>query len=100
MKLWPTGGVAIEDTTVGSGLGLVCGRVAIGLGYSAEMTVRDMLRLVLDVEKRGFELAFFSETIMTLRDAVSAQAAFAVNTPKIKLGCTQVVCLRTPLVVA
>jgi 5,10-methylenetetrahydromethanopterin reductase len=79
---------------------MVCDRVAIGLGYSPDMTVRDMLRLVLDAEKRDFELAFFSETIMTLRDAVSAQAAFAMNTSKIKLGCTQVVRLRTPLVAA
>jgi 5,10-methylenetetrahydromethanopterin reductase len=81
-------------------LDLAFDKVAIGLGYSPDMTVRDMLRLVSDAEKRGFELAFFSETIMTLRDAVSAQAAFAINTSKIRLGCTQVVRLRTPLVVA
>jgi len=75
-------------------------RVGFGLGYASEMTVRDMLQYVLDAEKRGFELAFFSETIMTLRDAITSHSSFALSTSKIKLGCTQIVRLRTPLVIA
>jgi len=73
-------------------------RVGFGLGYEPEMTARDMLQWVIEVEKRNFELAFFSETIQTLRDAISTHAAFAINTSRIKLGCTQIVRLRTPLV--
>jgi len=64
------------------------------------MTIRDMLPLVSDAEKKGFEIAFFSETSLTFRDAISSHSAFALNTSKIKLGCTQVVRLRTPLVIA
>jgi 5,10-methylenetetrahydromethanopterin reductase len=75
-------------------------RIGFGLGYDPQMTVRDMTRFVSDAEKRGFELAFFSETIMTLRDAITSHASFALATSKIKLGCTQIVRLRTPLVIA
>lgn len=75
-------------------------RVGFGLGYASEMKVRDMVQFVVDAEKRGFELAFFSETIMTLRDAITSHSAFALSTSKIKLGCTQIVRLRTPLVLA
>ena len=43
-------------------------------------------------------MVLFSETIMTFRDAISALSAFALNTSKIKLGCTQITRIRTPLV--
>ncbi|MEM1956442.1 MAG: LLM class flavin-dependent oxidoreductase [Candidatus Caldarchaeum sp.] len=74
--------------------------IGLGLGYDADLTVRDMVPWVQEAERRGFEIAFFSETIMTLRDAVSALTAFALSTQRIKLGCTQIVRLRTPLVLA
>ena len=74
--------------------------LGIGLGYSPEMTVEDMTKVVMEAEKKGFELAFFSETIMTMRDAITSLTSFALNTKKIKLGTTQIVRLRTPLVIA
>jgi alkanesulfonate monooxygenase SsuD/methylene tetrahydromethanopterin reductase-like flavin-dependent oxidoreductase (luciferase family) len=75
-------------------------RVGFGFGYEPEMTARDMLQWVIELEKRDFELAFFSETIQSLRDAISTHAVFAINTSRIKLGCTQIVRLRTPLLMA
>jgi 5,10-methylenetetrahydromethanopterin reductase len=62
--------------------------------------VRDMAAWVKKAEDRGYEIAFFSETIELMRDSVSALAAFALATERITLGCTQIVRLRTPLVMA
>jgi len=59
-----------------------------------------MIDYVVEAEKKGFDLAFFSETIMTIRDAVTSLSAFAVKTNRIKLGATQILRLRTPLVIA
>jgi alkanesulfonate monooxygenase SsuD/methylene tetrahydromethanopterin reductase-like flavin-dependent oxidoreductase (luciferase family) len=75
-------------------------KIGLGLGYDAQLTVSDMIPWVKEAEKRGFDLAFFSETIMTLRDAISCLSAFALSTNEIKLGCTQIVRTRTPLVMA
>jgi alkanesulfonate monooxygenase SsuD/methylene tetrahydromethanopterin reductase-like flavin-dependent oxidoreductase (luciferase family) len=51
-------------------------------------------------ERRGFEIGFFSETIELNRDSPSALATFAMSTDKITLGTTQIVRLRSPLVMA
>jgi Coenzyme F420-dependent N5,N10-methylene tetrahydromethanopterin reductase and related flavin-dependent oxidoreductases len=75
-------------------------KVGLGLGYSPELTIHDMIEHVVEAEKKGFELAFFSETIMTIRDAITSLSAFAVKTSRIKLGATQILRLRTPLVIA
>lgn len=75
-------------------------RVGLGLGYSPELTVNDMSKWVIDAERRGFELTFFSETIMTMRDAITALSAFCVRTEKMKFACTQILRIRTPLVIA
>jgi 5,10-methylenetetrahydromethanopterin reductase len=75
-------------------------KIGLGLGYDAQLTVSDMIPWVKEAEKRGFDLAFFSETIMTLRDAISCLSAFSLSTNEIKLGCTQIVRTRTPLVMA
>ena len=45
-------------------------------------------------------MAFFSETVLCNRDSVTAMAAFGLATTKIALGCTQVVRLRSPVVMA
>ncbi|MEM4303189.1 MAG: LLM class flavin-dependent oxidoreductase [Candidatus Caldarchaeum sp.] len=74
--------------------------IGLGLGYDADLTVRDMIPWVQEAERRGFDLVFFSETIMTLRDAITALTAFALSTQRVNLGCTQIVRLRTPLVLA
>jgi len=74
--------------------------IGLGLGYSPELTVHEMIDYVVEAEKKGFDLAFFSETIMTIRDAVTSLSAFATKTNRIKLGSTQILRLRTPLVIA
>jgi 5,10-methylenetetrahydromethanopterin reductase len=43
---------------------------------------------------------FFSEALLCNRDSVTAMAAFGLATTTITLGCTQVVRLRTPLLMA
>ncbi|MDA4124648.1 MAG: LLM class flavin-dependent oxidoreductase [Thaumarchaeota archaeon] len=75
-------------------------RVGLGLGYSPELTVNDMSKWVIDAEERGFELTFFSETIMTMRDAITSLTAFSVRTSRMRFGCTQILRIRTPLVIA
>jgi Coenzyme F420-dependent N5,N10-methylene tetrahydromethanopterin reductase and related flavin-dependent oxidoreductases len=74
--------------------------IGIGLGYSPELTIHDMANYVVEAEKKGFELAFFSETIIGIRDAITSLATFANRTSKIKLGATQILRLRTPLTIA
>jgi alkanesulfonate monooxygenase SsuD/methylene tetrahydromethanopterin reductase-like flavin-dependent oxidoreductase (luciferase family) len=51
-------------------------------------------------ERRGYEIGFFSETIQFNRDSATALATFALATSRITLGCTQIVRLRSPLVMA
>jgi len=75
-------------------------RLGLSLGYSPDLTVRDMTGWVKEAEFRGFEMAFFSETVLTMRDAITALSAFALATRTIKLGCTQILRTRTPLVLA
>jgi alkanesulfonate monooxygenase SsuD/methylene tetrahydromethanopterin reductase-like flavin-dependent oxidoreductase (luciferase family) len=64
------------------------------------MSVRDMTELARQAEARGYDMAFFSETIHINRDSVSTLAAFALATTRILLGAVQVVRLRTPLLMA
>ncbi|MPZ62981.1 MAG: LLM class flavin-dependent oxidoreductase [Propionibacteriales bacterium] len=75
-------------------------RIGLASGYDPRASVREMAEWVKRAEDRGYEVAFFSETIELMRDSVSALAAFALATERITLGCTQIVRLRTPLVMA
>ena len=75
-------------------------RVGFALGYDPAMDVRDMAHWMAEAEKRGFEIGFFSETIELMRDSVSALSTIGLNTDTMTLGCTQIVRLRTPLVMA
>jgi len=75
-------------------------RIGFATGYSPGLTVRDMIRWIQVAEKKEFEMGFFSETINLVRDAVSSLSAFSISTNTIKLGATQVVRLRSPLVMA
>lgn len=79
--------------TFTSGLGF-------GVGYDSEATIRDMARSVAEAEAAGFSMGFFSETFYTNRDSVSALSAFSLATEHMALGATQVVRLRSPLVMA
>ncbi len=69
-------------------------------GYAPDMDVRKMTGWMKRADECGYELAFFAETIQILRDSVSALASFALATKKAKIGCTQVVRLRSPVVMA
>ena len=75
-------------------------RTGFATGYDPAHSVRDMARLAAEVESRGYDMFFFSEALLCNRDSVTAMAAFGLATTRILLGCTQVVRLRTPLVMA
>ena len=75
-------------------------RVGLALGYDPKASVAQMAQSAADAERHGFAMVFFSETIFTNRDSVSALAAFALSTRGIALGATQVVRLRSPLLMA
>lgn len=69
-------------------------------GYSPTMSIKQLVPWVSLAEARGFEIAFFSERLMTNRDAVTAVSAFALSTFRIRLGFTQIARIRSPLVYA
>ncbi len=75
-------------------------RVGFALGYGKFMDAREMAKSMKKAEDRGFEMGFFSETIELMRDSVTAIAAIGLNTTKMSLGWTQIVRLRTPVIMA
>jgi alkanesulfonate monooxygenase SsuD/methylene tetrahydromethanopterin reductase-like flavin-dependent oxidoreductase (luciferase family) len=75
-------------------------RIGFALGYDPTMRVQEMASWMQYADARGYELGFFSETINLMRDAVTALAAFAGATRHLRLGATQVVRLRSPIVMA
>src|SRR5437870_1158672 len=75
-------------------------RVGYALGCGKFTNVREMTDVMRQAEERGFEMAFFSETIELMRDSVSSLAAIGLATKKLKLGSTQIVRLRSPVVMA
>jgi alkanesulfonate monooxygenase SsuD/methylene tetrahydromethanopterin reductase-like flavin-dependent oxidoreductase (luciferase family) len=75
-------------------------RVGYALGYGKFTNVREMAEVMQQAEARGFEMAFFSETIELMRDSVSSLAAIGLATQKLQLGSTQIVRLRGPVVMA
>ncbi len=75
-------------------------RVGLGLGYGKFTNTREMASLMRQAEERGFEMGFFSETIELMRDSVTALAAIGLATSRLTLGSTQIVRLRSPVVMA
>src|SRR5688500_11958083 len=75
-------------------------KVGIATGYDPAVSIRDMAELARQAEARGYDMAFFSEALLCNRDSVSAVAALGLATTRIGLGFTQVVRLRTPLLMA
>jgi alkanesulfonate monooxygenase SsuD/methylene tetrahydromethanopterin reductase-like flavin-dependent oxidoreductase (luciferase family) len=75
-------------------------RIGFATGYDKELTVPEMAHWVEEAERTGFEIGFFSETIALMRDSVSAIANFASSTERILLGFTQIVRLRSPVIMA
>jgi alkanesulfonate monooxygenase SsuD/methylene tetrahydromethanopterin reductase-like flavin-dependent oxidoreductase (luciferase family) len=78
----------------------VSARIGLGTGYDPTLGIREFTEAVREIDRRGWEMAFFSETVGLMRDSVTALAAFAGATSRITLGCTQVVRLRTPVLMA
>ncbi len=74
--------------------------IGLALGYDPNVGVRDMADAARRAEEHGFDMAFFSETLFTNRDSATAIAMMADRTESIALGTTQVVKLRSPLVMA
>jgi len=75
-------------------------KTGFAMGYDPALSVRDMAALARQAEDNGFDMAFFSEALLCNRDSVTALAAFGVATSRILLGATQVVRLRSPVVMA
>lgn len=75
-------------------------RIGIATGYDPALDVRAFARTAREVDERGYEIAFFSETLALMRDSVTAMTAFALASQRITLGCTQVVRLRSPVTMA
>lgn len=75
-------------------------RIGFATGYDPAADVMDMASWFKRADEAGYEIGFFSETIELMRDSVSALTAFALSTKQMMLGCTQIVRLRTPLVMA
>ena len=75
-------------------------RVGFATGYEPSMGVREIAESVRQAEARGYEIGFFSETANLMRDGVTATAALGLATTRIRLGFTQIVRLRSPVVMA
>jgi alkanesulfonate monooxygenase SsuD/methylene tetrahydromethanopterin reductase-like flavin-dependent oxidoreductase (luciferase family) len=75
-------------------------RIGFAVGYDPAMDGRDMAHWMRQAEERGYEIGFFSETIELMRDSVSSLSAIALTTERLTIGCTQIVRLRSPLVMA
>jgi 5,10-methylenetetrahydromethanopterin reductase len=69
-------------------------------GYDPRQSVRHMARWMAEADERGFKMGFFSETIDLMRDSVTALSTFVHSTKQMNIGCTQIVRLRSPLVMA
>jgi 5,10-methylenetetrahydromethanopterin reductase len=76
-------------------------RIGFGTGYdSAGTTAREMATWMKSADQRGFDLGFFSESALVMRDAPSSLAAFSIATERLRLGATMTVRLRSPVVMA
>jgi len=75
-------------------------KIGLAMGYDPALSVREMADLARQAEMRGYDMVFFSEALLCNRDSVTAVAAFGLATTRIALGFTQVVRLRTPVVMA
>ncbi len=75
-------------------------RVGFGLGYGKFMDAREIAEWMRKAEERGFEFGFFSETIELMRDSPTVLTAIGLATQKLILGSTQIVRLRSPVIMA
>ena len=76
------------------------GRVGFALVYGKFANAREIADLMRRAEERGFEMGFFSETIELMRDSVTALSAVGLATSRLVLGATQIVRLRSAVLMA
>src|SRR5438445_10901046 len=74
-------------------------RVGYALGYGKFTNAKEMADVMRQAEERGFEMAFFSETIELMRDSMSSLATIGLTTKNLRLGSTQIVRLRKPVMI-
>jgi 5,10-methylenetetrahydromethanopterin reductase len=74
--------------------------IGLATGYDHTVPIREFADSMRAAEERGFTIGFFSETWALMRDSVTSVAAMAMATRKMALGCTQVVRLRSPVLMA
>lgn len=79
---------------------MVRARVGLALGYGKFANAREIADLMRQAEEHGFEMGFFSETIELMRDSVTALAVIGMATTRLAIGTTQIVRLRSPIVMA
>jgi 5,10-methylenetetrahydromethanopterin reductase len=79
---------------------MAAARVGFATGYDPHLSAREMADSMRRADELGFEVGFFSETVELMRDSVSTLAAMALSTERMTIGCTQIVRLRSPLVMA
>lgn len=75
-------------------------RTGFALGYGPFMDAREIANWMKKAEDRGYEMGFFSETIELMRDSVSVLAATGLATRTLTLGSTQIVGLRSAVIMA
>lgn len=75
-------------------------RIGFALGYGKFMDAREIASWMQKAEERGYEMGFFSETIELMRDSVTVLSAVGLATKKLTLGSTQIVRLRSPIIMA
>lgn len=75
-------------------------RIGFALGYGPFMNAREIADWMRRAEERGYEMGFFSETIELMRDSVSVLAAIGLATSRLVLGSTQIVGLRSAVIMA
>jgi alkanesulfonate monooxygenase SsuD/methylene tetrahydromethanopterin reductase-like flavin-dependent oxidoreductase (luciferase family) len=75
-------------------------RIGFALGYGPFMDAREIGHTMKMAEDRGYEMGFFSETIELMRDSVTVLAAIGLATRKLILGSTQIVGLRSAVMMA
>lgn len=74
--------------------------IGYATGYDHSVPIKDFANGMREAEERGFKIGFFSETWALMRDSVTSIAAMALATRRMHLGFTQIVRLRSPVVMA
>jgi len=74
--------------------------IGFALGYGPFMDAREIAKWMKKAEDRGYAMGFFSETIELMRDSVTVLAAIGLATQKLTLGSTQIVGLRSAVIMA